>query len=245
MGKIGAGLLWLLIAAVCVAVLWLIVLAVSALLVSPDKEYEKNSPYYRFLLNSSTAVAVRLFGIRLHTEGLEKIPAEGRFLLVGNHRSNFDPILTWYVLKKYQLAFISKPENFRIPIFGRLIRKCCFLPIDRENPRNAISTVHKAAKLLKKDSVSVCVYPEGTRSKSGELLPFHNGVFKIAQKAQTPIVVLSVSGTEKIHKNYLRRKTDVYLRIVDVIPAQTVTESHTAALGERVRQALLQEIEGA
>lgn len=245
MGKIGAALLWLLIAALCVAILWFIVLVISALLVSPGKEYEKNSPYYRFLLNSSAAFAVRLLGIRLHTEGLDKIPAEGRFLLVGNHRSNFDPILTWYVLKKYQVAFISKPENFRIPIFGRLIRKCCFLPIDRENPRNAISTVHKASKLLKKDRVSVCVYPEGTRSKSGELLPFHNGVFKIAQKAETPIVVLSISGTEKIHKNYFRRKTDVCLRIVDVIPAQTVTQSQTAVLGERVRQALLKDTEGA
>lgn len=65
--------------------------------------------------------------IYIHTEGIDKIPKDGRFLFVSNHRSNFDPILTWYVLKDYDLAFISKAENFRIPIFGRIIRKCCFI----------------------------------------------------------------------------------------------------------------------
>ena len=69
--------------------------------------------------------------------GIDKIPKDGRFLFVSNHRSIFDPILTWYVLKDYDLAFILKAENFRIPIFGRIIRKCCFMAIDRENPRNA------------------------------------------------------------------------------------------------------------
>ncbi len=77
---------------------------------------------------------------------------------------------------------------------------CCFLPIDRENPRKAIPTINRAAKLLKEQEVSVGIYPEGTRGKDCRLLPFHNGVFKIAQKAEAPIAVLSITGTEKYPK---------------------------------------------
>ena len=83
------------------------------------------------------------------------------------------------------------------------------MAIDRENPRNAMKTIIKASKLLQKGEVSVGVYPEGTRSKECKLLPFHNGVFKIAQRADAPIAIVAISGTEKVSKNYPLHKTDV------------------------------------
>lgn len=239
MATIGTLLLWLLSIVLCLCVLTILFLAVCALLVDKNQEYQTDSPFYRFLLNSATAFSVKLLGIHVHANGLEMLPKNGRFLLVGNHRSNFDPILTWYVLKEENLAFISKPENFHIPIFGRIIRKCCFLPIDRENARNAVKTIQSAAELLKADVVSVGVYPEGTRSKSGQLLPFHNGVFKIAQKAEVPIVVAAITGTEQIHKNCFRRRSDVQFTIVEVISAENVMASRTAEIGQRVESALL------
>lgn len=109
------------------------------------------------------------------------------------------------------------------------------MAIDRENPRNAIKTIQKAADLLIKGQVSVGIYPEGTRSKTCMLLPFHNGVFKIAQRADAPIVVLAVSGTENIHKNYPFHHTDVYIDVIDVLPAEFVKENRTDVIGERVR----------
>lgn len=146
-----------------------------------EGEYETHSRFYRRLLNGATAFAVWLLGIHVHCQGLEKLP-QGRFLLVGNHRSNFDPIVTWYALKDRDLAFLSKAENFKIPIFGRIIRKCYFLPIDRQDPRKAMTAINQAAALLENDQVSIGVYPEGTRSKECVLLPFHNGVFENRQK---------------------------------------------------------------
>ena len=219
----------------CVCILYLLLLGISALLVDEKREYERNSPFYRALLYSATACCVKLLRIHVHTEGIDKLPKDGRFLLVGNHRSNFDPILTWYVLKDRDLAFISKAENFRIPIFGRIIRRCCFMAIDRENPRNAIKTIDKAADLMEEDEVSIAVYPEGTRSKECVLLPFHNGVFKIAQKASVPIVVAAIQGTEQIHKNYPRRRSDIRLEIVETIPSDYIQTNRTTAIGERVR----------
>lgn len=238
MPKFAAALLWFVKVILLLCAVWLITLLVSALVVDANTLCEKNSPYYRFLLNSGTAVAVWLLGIKVHINGADKLPENDRFLLVGNHRSKFDPILTWYAFNTHIMAFISKPENFNIPIFGRIIRKCCFMPIDRENPRNALGTIEHAAKLIEKNEAAVAVYPEGTRSKSGVLLPFHNGVFKIAQKADVPIVVAAISGTENIHKNVFRRRSDVYITIAEVIPAEYVRENRTSAIGERVKTAL-------
>ena len=115
--------------------LYFLFLGVCALLVNPEKEYEKNSLFYRFLLDSATAAAMKLLRIRVHVSGMDKIPKNTKVLFVCNHRSNFDPIVTWYALKKWKIAFVSKPENFKVPFFGRIIRKCCFLPIDRKNPK--------------------------------------------------------------------------------------------------------------
>ena len=177
----------------------------------------------------------RLLLIRVHISGIEKIPRAEKVLFVCNHRSNFDPLITWDALRQWKIAFVSKPENFKVPFFGRIIRKCCSLLIDRENPRKAIVTINKAAKLLKEQEVSVGIYPEGTRSKTCALLPFHNGVFKIAQKAEAPIVVLCITGTEKISQRTPFQRTDVYLDVLDAFPTQGVKETKTEMIGTAVR----------
>ena len=232
-------ILYILGALLAVLILYFLFLGVCALLVSPDKTYEKNSPFYRFLLESATTVAIKLLRIRVHISGIEKIPKDEKVLFVCNHRSNYDPLITWCALNKWKIAFVSKPENFKVPFFGRIIRKCCFLPIDRENPRKAIVTINKAAKLLKKQEVSVGIYPEGTRSKNCRLLPFHNGVFKIAQKAEVPIVVLSITGTEKISKRTPFQHTDVYLDVLEVFPSENIKELKTEMIGMMVRHLIM------
>lgn len=227
-----AVILWSLLGLVAVCVLFLLI---CALLVDPGKEYETNSRFYRHILNAGAAVAIRCSRVRVHVKGLEKLPEGKRLLFVCNHISNYDPIITWWVLRKWDPAFISKPENFKIPLFGRMIRRCCFLPIDRQDPRKAMTTISEAAHLLEKGQVSVAIYPEGTRSKTGRLLPFHNGVFKIARKAEAQVVVLGISGTEKIHKNVPLRATHVYLEVLEVIGTEQVAASRTAELGDRAR----------
>jgi 1-acyl-sn-glycerol-3-phosphate acyltransferase len=140
------------------------------------------------------------------------------------------------------MAFVSKPENFKVPFFGNMIRKCCFLPIDRENPRNAVKTVDKAANLIKADEVSVGIYPEGTRNKSYVgLLPFHNSVFKIAHKANNaPIVIVGVSGTEKIHKNTPWKRTHVYLEVMRTLSTEEVQAMRTNEIGKITEENLME-----
>lgn len=226
-----------------VLLLYILLLCVASLFADPRKEYDRYSPFYRFLLNSATAVAIRLLRIRVHVTGGEKLPADGKILFVGNHCSNFDPIVTWYALKKHRIVYVSKPENFRIPVFGRIIRRCCFLPIDRKDPRNAMVTVERAAELLREQPVSVGIYPEGTRSKTGQLLPFHNGVFKIAQKAGASIAVVCVTGTAHIAGRTPLRATDVYVDIVEVFDSRSIAQTKTSMIGAAVFRSLEKNIE--
>lgn len=166
-------LLWIIALAVAAFVEYFLFLVISALLVDSKKIYDKHSGFYRWLLNSSTWLLVFFGRVHYHTTGMERIPKDQRFLLVCNHKSKLDPITTWYLFKDYDLAFISKEENFHVPVWGRIIRRCCFLAIDRENPRKAMVTIDKAASLIKDDQVSIAVYPEGTRNFGEGLLPFH------------------------------------------------------------------------
>ena len=142
-------------------------------------------------------------------------------------------------LRDSNISFISKPENMAIPVVGKVLYGAGFLAIDRENDRNALKTILTAADYLKRDLCSIGIYPEGTRSKTGELLPFHAGSFKIAQRAKVPVVVACVRGSEKSQVVNPFRPNKVRLEILDVIPAETVSASRTDALAEQARELIL------
>ncbi len=214
---------------------------ICALFVNPKRQYMKRSGFYRRLLYTATAVSMVIVRVRIRLEGREKLP-EGRFLLVSNHLSNFDPIVTWQAMRDKDLAFISKSANLKIPIFGRIVRRCCFMSIDRKNPLSSAETINTAAELIKTGQASVCVYPEGTRSRTGELLPFHSGVLRIAQKAGVPVVVMTVGNTEKVKKRYPFRSTETVLRIIDVIPAEKAVGHLTNELGRIIREEMLTDL---
>lgn len=230
--------LYILCALLLLPVVYFAFLLFIGLFVDPKKEYDKDSRFYRGVLYLSTAIGIWLLGIKVHTSGMENIPTHVKPLFVSNHVSKYDPIIQWQVLRKWNVAFISKASNFKLPFFGRIVRRCCFMTIDRQNIKSAAYTVKRAAALLEKGEVAVGVYPEGTRNSTDELLPFHNGVFMIAQKADRPIVVLTVRGTKSIYKNYLRRITHVYIDVAEVIPAEEIRGIRSDDVGSRVRAAM-------
>ncbi len=213
-------------------VVWLISLTVD--MTAPPKE---DHPFARRIVLIVISHLCRFARVRITLHGEEKLP-DGRFLLVSNHRSSYDPIATVWALRSRDIGFITKPENHRIPLAGPLIFRANYLPIDRSNPREAMKTIKAATELIENDVVSVGVYPEGTRGREADMLPFHNGVFKIAQKARVPIVVLSAQGAEKISGNFPLRHTDVILDVCAVIPPEEHVSASTAEVGERVRAIL-------
>lgn len=219
-------------------------LFICGLFVNTRKQYERDSRFYRALLDGSTTVILWLLGVRYNIIGEEKFPADTNFLFISNHRSNYDPIVQWTVFKRFKISFISKKENFRIPMYGRIIHRCCFMPIDRKNPRRAMETVNRAAWLLTDTENSVGVYPEGKRSKECRLLPFHGGVLKVAQKAEKPIVVSTIEGTENIFRNIKRfRKTVVTIKILETIDAGRVKAAKSSELSDYCAGIMKKELE--
>lgn len=234
------GLIGLLLAFI---ILYFLFVFAASMFINTKKEYNQDSKFYRFLLQSSTGIGMRIMRIKYDLQGLDQIPEGKQMLFVCNHRSGFDPMISWRILRKHAPSFISKEENFKVPFYGRLIRRCCFMSIDRENPRNAMVTINRASELLQADEVSIAVYPEGTRSKEAVLLPFHNGVFKIAQKANVPVVVLTIQGTEKVKKNYPWHSTTVRLKVVGILDAEHVKTSKTSVIADEARDMIAKDLE--
>ena len=242
----GARLIWFLPLCflLCFALallLYVLFLAVITLGVDRSTVRKEPSRFYFAVFEFTLGLLCALCRVRIHLSGMELLP-EGRFLLVCNHRSNFDPLLTAYALRGRNLAFVSKPENMKIPVAGALALSCCYLPINRENDREALKTVLAAADYLKRSAGSIGLYPEGTRNRAGQgLLPFRTGAFKIAQRAGVPIVICTVKGTEKISGRAPWRSTTAELNICRVISAADALAMKTAEIGEIVRETMLEE----
>ena len=174
-----------------------------------------------------------MLGMRVTVTGADQLP-DTPYLLVGNHRSAFDPICTVAALES-QVVFVAKPGVMNIPIIGSILERFCFLAIDRENPRNAVTTIKRAAQLIKDVNLCAGIYPEGTRSKDGSLLPLHAGSFKIAKLANCPVAVVTV----RYEKNgLLPWNKRVYLTVVDVMDVDYVSASGTAPMSERAETAM-------
>ena len=113
-------------------------------------------------------------------------------------------------------------------------------PVDRENDRQALKSILKCIQLIREDKVSVCAFPEGYTSKDGKLNHFRSGVFKIAQKANVPIVVCTIQNTRQIFHNVTHLKpTDVELHLVDVIPAENLKGKTTVDIGNQVYEMMI------
>ena len=214
-------------------VLLVLLIGAVALFTDCSRPQAKPAPFYSGMVTYVMGLLTTLGRVRLHVSGLEKLPA-GRWLLAGNHRSGFDPIVTGWALRKHGIVFISKTENMKLPAVGQFLHKAGFMGIDRENDRAALRTILAAAAYLKEDVASVGAYPEGTRNRGEGLLPFRDGVFKIAQKAHAPIVAAAIRGSEQIMRRAPWRATDVYLDICGVMDAETVQQHKTHEIGEVV-----------
>ena len=173
-------------------------------------------------------------GLRPRILGEDKLP-ETPFLLVANHRSIFDPLMVMGFLDRHNISFVSKPENLRIPMIGDIAYAAGCLAIDRQNDREALKTILRAADYLKRGLCSMGIYPEGHRSRSGALEDFHAGSFKIAQRAGVPLVIAVTRGTEKLARRLFLRPTTVELEILEVLPVEQVKALSTRELSDYAR----------
>lgn len=219
------------------------VFAMYSLTTSKDEVItDVNNSHKRFMI-----LTLRLFlkmgRVSYEIENEELLPEDDRYLLVCNHASVFDPIVSFVLLPEKKLAFVSKKENMEIPFAGRYMHKVGCIPIDRENNREAVKAINRAAEYIDSGLCAIGIYPEGyvNDDKPG-LLEFRNGAFKIAKKAHSPIVVSVIKNTRDVNKHIFLKRTKVTLKIIRVIPYETIEKLKTVEIGSMVRELMYENL---
>jgi 1-acyl-sn-glycerol-3-phosphate acyltransferase len=133
---------------------------------------------------------------RVEIEGLERIHADRAQLLVANH-SGLHDILSLAARLPIQFRWVAKKSLFRVPFMGWHMRRSGYIPIDRDNPREAVRSIHSAAATIQ-NGISAIAFPEGTRSRSGELGKFHSGAFALALRTGVPLVPVALEGSHRV-----------------------------------------------
>jgi len=181
--------------------------------------------------------AVRAVGVRIRVEGRENIPS-GPCLFVANHTSSTDaPAVVGAIPRR--IAILAKESLFKIPIVGQAFRLAQFVPVDRFNRDAAISSMERAAELLRRGA-SFLIYPEGTRSPDGRLQAFKKGAFVMAIKAGVPVVPVACCGAHRVmaKRSLVVRPGEIVVRFQPAIDAGKYTLEERDALSAAVRASL-------
>jgi len=137
--------------------------------------------------------ATWIAGVRVVTEGLEALDRSRSYIFMCNHVSNLDPPIVVPVLPG-RTTILVKKELFKVPILGWAMRMASLVPVDRSNRDAAIASLGKASEVMKA-GLHMTIFPEGTRSTDGRLLPFKKGPFHLALDAGMPIAPVTVLGS--------------------------------------------------
>lgn len=192
-------------------------------------------PILYVLGHGGVVLGATLAGIRYRVAGRENAPRGQAAVYCANHQSNIDPPILYRVLHP-RLHVLFKAELKRLPILGRAFQLGGFVPIDRASREHSMVAIERAAQSLR-DGNSFLTFPEGTRGKTGALLPFKKGPFLMALKAQAPVVPVAIQGgTAAMRKGSpLVRSATVSIRIGEPIQTRGMRESQRDELAAMVR----------
>lgn len=183
-------------------------------------------------------LTLRLLGVKLQVEGLQKLERPGGFLLMANHGSLLD-VFIFGALCERPTMFVVKKEIGRIPFIGRLLRMCGHVLLDRANAVRAMRELNRTIKTLKAGGRAL-IFPEGTRQPDGVLGPFRSGAFVVAARAKVPLIPIAVLGAAaRCPKNPLDFTAGVVrLVILDPIDTTGWSDDTADAHAATVREAL-------
>ncbi|HWP44045.1 MAG TPA: lysophospholipid acyltransferase family protein [Blastocatellia bacterium] len=184
-------------------------------------------------------LGLALVGVRVRVTGLERLSADQAYIFTPNHQSFIEvPLFVTYLGRNP--AYLAKKELFKYPIFGTGIRLIGVVPVDRSNTQAAVESSRQATENLRRGK-SYVVYPEGTRSRDGRLLPFKKGAFMMAIDAGVPIVPVSVSGASRIMpKGQIKvHPSTVRVTVHDPISTEGYSKENVTELMEITRAKIL------
>ena len=174
-------------------------------------------------------------GVKLTVIGEENVPTDTPVLYIGNHRSFFDVPIT-YPRCPIRTGYIAKKEMEKVPLLSTWMKRLHCLFLDRSDLKAGMKTILAAIEEIK-NGVSICIFPEGTRNRTdAPLLEFHAGSLKIAEKAQCPIVPMTIANAEQIFEAHSPciRKTKVIIEYGEPIETKNLDRTQQKALTSQV-----------
>ena len=188
---------------------------------------------------------LRMAGVRVRVVGLEGLSRDEPRILVSNHQSWFD---VFALAGKLQLPlrFVAKQELARIPVFGRAWRRCGHISIDRGDRSSAIESLERAGRQIRDEALTIVMFPEGTRSPTGELQRFKKGAFVLAIQTGVPVVPVAVVGSRAVMPkgSWRIRPGEIEIRIGEPISVEGLEHRDRDRLARRGREEVKRLLEG-
>lgn len=224
--------------------LFIPVTALFALSASIFTLFDASGRCYAFHARQWARVGLAMNNTPVTLRGAEHLP-DGPFILMSNHQSNFD-ILSLIATVPRRVYWIAKKELFDIPLFGPSMRRGGYIPLDRSDGRRALKSMENAAAVIRGGS-SVVMFPEGTRSRDGQLLPFKRGGFMLAVRAGVPVIPVTINGSGRVNPGGLIRlysgRITLTLHAQVIIPAGMKKSESEEWLMEEVQQSIASGLE--
>lgn len=159
--------------------------------------FDRSLRLYFWLSHFYSGGILKISFVKVDKTGLENFDHDKPYIFVSNHSSQYDiPVLQHSIPNK--MGMIFKKELAKIPFFGWQLKLGPYIMVDRDNPEKALRSIEEAKEKIRKLGMSVVVFAEGTRSKTGEVQPFKRGAFYLASRSGYPIIPVSISNTSKI-----------------------------------------------
>ncbi len=212
-----------------------IVLSAIALLVSL---FDSHGKALHHMAKFWARIHLMTSGIKVSVTGLENITSPP-YIFMCNHQSALD-IFSLFVALPVQFKWVAKRELFFIPFLGWAMKRAGYISLDRKHPREALKAMDDAAKKIR-GGMNILIFPEGTRSKDGILLPFKKGVFAFVVRAQVPVVPVGISGSSRLQPKgsfIPNKKGVIYIRIGKPIDTAQGSRSAKTEIMMTVRQAI-------
>jgi 1-acyl-sn-glycerol-3-phosphate acyltransferase len=175
---------------------------------------------------------LRLSGVRIKVRGLELLDPKQPYVFVSNHRSYLDTAAI-FVYTGRRIGVLAKKELLKVPVLGVGMGFVNVMAIDRTNRESAIRTTEAAAKRIQ-SGVSFAVFVEGTRAKSGELLPFKKGAFYMARQAGVPVVPVAIKNSDVLMGKGTGEARAGTIEMVMLSPVETVGVSTDEDMNELI-----------
>lgn len=188
------------------------------------------------IVNWAFRCVVFLSGTKVIALGEENIPKDTAVLYVGNHRSFFDIILT-YIRVPRPTGYVAKKEMLKVPLLSIWMKHLHCLFLDRDNIKEGMKTILAAIEKAK-SGISICIFPEGTRNKTADtFLPFHEGSFKIAEKAGVPIIPMTIVNSSAIFEDHFPKikRTTVIIEYGNPLYINDLSKEDKKFVGAKVK----------